>query len=528
MRLFGTMPKAPLFVVLLIVVWAFLYFWYGDTLAVAEQRGFFAFDSVAMQPYLSQPLGWLYVIGRFMLLSGVMPLLATLLIGLMLVISAWLIDRGLNLRGWYHSVALVIPFAYFVYLFYMGLNLVYLREVSWIMTIPLLGLVCSLLFAVAMRLFARRKIVVSSFWKQVDTNSPRLVWGLYGLLLLLFCGSVATACTYAENDRITCSMERFMYDEDWGAMVETAKKASNPSRTVTALYALALNQNGQLASELFNIPMQYKNAHLTRKNGVYDGGLDFVVVNCNFYAGLTRSAYHEAMEQTVLEGPSIDKLKTMVKCALIDKESALAEKYLAILKKVPFESDFVEKYSAMLNNYNLVLQDNTLASVIELQPVNDSFEQNYREPLFLGYNVNLKEAKTIRGLNNSLYACLYSKDMISFGQRIMTMIENRVQLPKIFEEAIIVMNIKNLSSLKQLGLSPYSLQGMKDFLADCFKQTDMPSKELSKEEKNEMAKEKGRKFRNKYLGTYEFYYYFQNIPDENYVIPEEMEKGGVN
>lgn len=527
-NIFNSTPKFPLFSALFLALWLFLYFMYGDMMAVAEQRSFFAFDSVAMQPYLSQPLGWLYATGRFMLLSCVSPILGTLLITIMLTLTAWYVDRALGLKGWGHAIAILLPFGYIAYMFYMGLNMVYLRELSWIMTIPLLALIASFICAVVCRFVRKCSICACGICKQVEAKNGRQIWVLYGLLVVLLIGSVAVAKTYAENDRVTCSMERLMYEEDWDGMVEQAKSVSQPSRTIAGLYAIALNQNGQLASELFNIPFQYKNAHLTRNNGEFDGGMDFIVINCNFYAGLTRAAYHEAMEQTVLEGPSIDKIKTMVKCALIDQEFALAEKYLAILKKVPFEWDFVEKYSAMLGNYNLVAADHTLASVIELQPVNDSFEQTYREPLFLGYNVSLSEAKSIRGLNNSLYACLYSKDMQGFGMRIVTMLQNNVQLSKVFEEAIVVQNIKNLSVLKQIKLQPYILQGMKDFMGDCFSPDEKPAGELTKEEKNKISKEKGRRFIDKYLGTYQFYYYFQNIPDENYVIPTEGEKGGVN
>ena len=154
--------------------------------------------------------------------------------------------------------------------------------------------------------------------------------------------------------------------------------------------------------------------------------------------------------------------------------------------------------------------------VIELQPVHDTFEQIYREPMFLGYNLALTEAKSMRGLHNSLYACLYTKDMKAFGSRILTMLEQGVPLPKIYEEAIVVQNIKNLSVLKQIKLSPYVLQEMKDFMGECF----------AKGEKAD-PKEKAKKFE-KYRGTYEYYYYFQNIPDENYIVPEEKEKGGVN
>ena len=502
--------------VMLIGLWLFLYIFYGDTLRVAQQRSFFVFDSVAMFYWLCQPLGWLYVTGRFLLLSCYWPVCGALLLSLMLTLAARLLDYALGLKGWWKVVAYAAPFAYIAFLFYRGLNLMYLREVSWTMNWPLLALVlCALLAGV--KKIVRRKA------KADDIKSAPLTKGVLAVWAALWIGCAAVAMTYAENDRLTCSMECKMMDQEWDAMAELAKKASHPSRTVAAYHALALNQNGQMATELLNIPYQYKNAHLSRNNGSFDGGLDYIVVDCNFYAGLTRSAYHEAMEQNVLEGPSIQRIKRMVQCAVADRENALAEKYLAILKKAPFEGDFVERYTAMLQDYNMVLQDPEMASVIELQPVHDSFEQVYREPLFLGYNLELQEAKSIRGLNNSLYACLYTKDMQAFGARIITMIQNGIMLPKMFEEAIVVQNIKNLSVLKQIKLSPYILQEMKDFMSECFNKEDMNLKM----EKTEMQKMKAKKFK-KYLGTYQYYYYFQNVPDENYVVPEQEKKGGVN
>lgn len=527
-KISNLLVKFRLFIFLFVVVDVFLYVWYGDTLLVAEQRSFFTFDPTPMQAYITQSFGWLYAIGRFMLLSCVSPLAGATLISLMLVLSSWLLSQAFSFKGWAYVVSIILPFCYFGYLFYMGLNLVYLRELSWIMTIPLCILLICIVIALIAKLIKKQKIVFSSLWEKAEISNPRQGGVLLGLLLALFVGSIAVAETYAQNDRITCSLEKLMYEEDWDGMVKKAKTASHPSRTVVGLYALALNQNGQMGTELFNIPMQYRNAHLSRKDGSFDGGIHYIVIYCNFYAGLTRSAYHESMEQVVLDGPSINKLKIMIKCAIIDKENALAQKYLDILKKVPFENDFVEKYSNMLNDYNLVLQDAELASVIDLQPVKDSFEQNYREPLFLGYNVKLVEAKSIRGLYNSLYACLYSKDMIGFGDRVLTMINNKMMLPKVVEEAVIVRNIKNLKVLSGMNISQYTLQGMKDFMDECFAKDQSVNAQMSKEEKNEINKKKARKYIDKYLGTYQFYYYFQNIPDENYVQTGPEENSGVN
>lgn len=500
---------------MLVALWAFLFFFYGDTLRVAQQRSFFVFDSLAMDYWLCQPLGWLYVTGRFMLLSCVWPLCGALLIAGMLTLAARLLDYALGLSGWGRVVPLVAPFAYMGFVFYRGLNLFYLREPSWIMTWPLLALVlCAVLAGVrrGMKYVKGRKHDSA----EVQKCERPLIKGVLAVFAVLWVGCAVVAMTYAQNDRLTCAMECKMMEQDWDGMAQLASTSAHPTRTVAAYHALALNQNGQLSTELFNLPYQYRNAHLSRRTGSFDGGMDYIVIDCNFYAGLTRSAYHEAMEQNVLEGPTIHRIKRMVQCALADGESALAEKYLAILKRAPFEGDFVEKYSAMVKDPGLIGQDQEMMGVIELQPVHDTFEQIYREPMFLGYNLALTEAKSMRGLHNSLYACLYTKDMKAFGSRILTMLEQGVPLPKIYEEAIVVQNIKNLSVLKQIKLSPYVLQEMKDFMGECF----------AKGEKAD-PKEKAKKFE-KYRGTYEYYYYFQNIPDENYIVPEEKEKGGVN
>ena len=189
------LTKIPTFICLLIIVWGLLYFLYGDLLFVAEQRSFFAFNSTAMQYFLCQPLGWLYVVGRFMLLSCCWPLLGSLVIALMLTISAWLLDRAFNLRGWGHLVSVSFPFLYFVYFFYMGLNLVYLRELSWIMTVPLIPLFISIIIAIVAKLLKKTTFTFSSFWKNNNFSSIQKFIVLYMLFLMVCC--IAVAVTYS-------------------------------------------------------------------------------------------------------------------------------------------------------------------------------------------------------------------------------------------------------------------------------------------------------------------------------------------
>ena len=246
---------------MLVMLWAFLYFFYGDTLQIAQQRSFFVFDTTAMNFWLCQPLGWFYVIERFLLVSCMWPIIGSLLIAAMLTLSARWLDKALAPKGWWKAIIVALPFAYFGYYFYMGLNLFYLREHIHIMSITLIAMVvCGLIALVARFRRSRAKSQEVQGGQKVQggqesLQNPNFKFQILPLAALwIVCAIIAM--TYAQNDRLTCAMECKMMQQDWDGMVELAKNASRPSRTVAAYHALALNQNGQAATELFNLRYQ--------------------------------------------------------------------------------------------------------------------------------------------------------------------------------------------------------------------------------------------------------------------------------
>lgn len=79
---------------------------------------------------------------------------------------------------------------------------------------------------------------------------------------------------------------------------------------------------------------------------------------------------------------------------------------------MPFEGDFVDKYTAMLHNRKLIDEDAELKHVLSLAPKEDYFEQNYLSPLFLGYNTGINQGMDAT-LITSAAACV-SKGLEGF------------------------------------------------------------------------------------------------------------------
>lgn len=82
----------------------------------------------------------------------------------------------------------------------------------------------------------------------------------------------------------------------------------------------------------------------------------------------------------------------------------------------------------MLDNPALVKDDAELQHVLSLDPREERFEQNYQQPLFLGYNIGLNSG-TDATLITSAAACLYSKDLQSFLARAQILAQKGLPSP---------------------------------------------------------------------------------------------------
>jgi hypothetical protein len=505
------LPFIPPFPLIFVLAWFFCSLIYNNVFYIAEQYSYLAFDKTIMQNVLDMNTGILILIGRFLLLSFHYPLFGGLLMAVMLTTCSWLIDYDFNLKGFKRLIAYVLPFLYLAWDVFQGFNLYYQNEPAYIFIYPFVALVVLVLVGVAVRLKTKRRI--TAFWKAGREEQNKVRSFSFLTIVIVFAGLIVFAVPFRVNTQTTVKMQRMMEDNDWDDMIEAALKVKRPSRSVCCYYAIALTQSGQIGTRLFDIHYQYPNMHIHTRTGEPDATTEYYACDGDFYAGLINTSYHECMEHSVIDGPSILRLKRMYLCTLLNGELELGYKYLNLISKMPFESAFVQKYGPLLYSPSMVKKDPDLAKVAEVIPLEDSFEQWYRTPLFIGYNVMLSSGRSMRALYNSLAACLYNKDLEAFYIRTLPL--RGGTLPKNFEEAVVLYGLKDADRIKAFQVSPVTLETTKSFLSDALNY------------KGQNRKEVYYKLCSQYLGYYPFYYYFENIPDENYFLTNR-EKGRVN
>lgn len=363
-------------VIAFIGFWIFAAILYGDVFYMAEQYSLFAFDQQIMEFILDQPGGKLYWFGRLLLLSYHEPWIGGFLMSVLLTGTVCLVRKSFALQGKWEWISLLPSILVLWYLIQKGQNLYYQQEPSVVFLWPLAVFILAALISIAFHFIAG---------KPSHPVSPSR-WG-QGICGVLFLGLYLYTWTGKENERITASMQRAYQEQNWDKMIQQARQAKQPTRSVAAYHAIALLQTGGLLNNLLDIPYQYPDLGLINRGGLPDDGTDLYLSDCCLSSGLVNTAYHQAMERMVIDGPSCYTLKQLFFCSLLNEEYALANKYLYLLQQVPFESDFVRKYMPLVANPKGILEQPFFNRILALKPKNDSFEQSYRSPLFIGYPI---------------------------------------------------------------------------------------------------------------------------------------------
>lgn len=501
----------PIFIVTFMLLWSFCSIVYGEIFYLSEQFSYFAFDKCLMQDIIDLWYGPIVLVGRFFLLSFKNIYAGGFILAFMLTVFTWLLDYCLNLKKKWKILTILPAYGFIAFLTNQGLNIFYEHEPAQIFMFPFLGLVGIGIATLIIRIKTKRPI--SSLISPQKNIGAKYQWAEVGLSLIFFILLCIFVNTKQQNALITATMQHQMQEQKWDDMIETAKKAKHPSRPVCAYYAIALEQTDQLITKMFDIFYQYPNIHLKNKTLIEDSGTYYYSGDCNFIAGLINSAYHFNMEQSVMGGLTIYRIKSMILCTIITHENNLAEKYMDILEKTPFERDFIEKYRPMIFKHSLIKTDPMLVKIMDVMPVENAFEQQFTTPTFLGYNVGLLRGRSIHALYNCLASCLYTKNIGGFLKRIGVLSQQEIMSNNYFQEVLILNAVRNIRKMDLSQFDPYILNSIRQLLNDAamFKGKD--------------SKFKGEALKNNYIGRYSFYYFYQNIPDDNYASVKRTRMG---
>lgn len=470
------------------------------------EENYFCTDAVMMQHVTSERFGYLYWGGRFLLMIFQWPWLGTLFIALLLTFCAWCVDRLIPHK--FHGAGFAVPAAILWWTIYRGYNL-YMRcdPSQWLVV----AVVITAVFAIAalIRAFIGKKTCPKKItWKQQ-----------YGSVIMFV--AIAFVGVYAwmfrQNVILSCDMQNKMLDENWQGMIDDALRARHPDHSVAAFYAIACNQQHLLLENLFNIDMNYDDPHLDNIKGLQEG--ENYIAEMDFQAGMMLSTYRVAQGHLCLLGPRLRYLKLLAVSAIIEGDQALAYRFLTLIDKMPGQHQFVEKYTYLLQNPDSAEQYTSIMRLLDIAPqiteeMNSKgvFEQDYRSPIFIGYNL----ATTLvnpESMLTSMAAALYVKSLDNVVARAKAMQAQGVQLPLCVQQAIVIASLTNKTVLNSFSIDSSVVQEVNSFAQD--------ASPYMKEKDRQKAAEA---LRDKWKGTYMYYYFCGNLNTNK----DNVDDSGVN
>lgn len=473
-----------------LAIWSLLCILYGDVLYRTEQESFVALDAALMKPVTDMEFGNWYFAGRLALSLFSCRWIGGTLLALMLTAIVWLINYVCRIPSRLWSIAWLVPLGFFAWYVQLGYHIFFEVEPSVFLLVPMLTFMALALVALPVSFLLRQPFRKGEKTKNRLTLALLLlvvagvagcICGLQGFTFLVLFFSAFALCTGAfllellwsekpktsgkhsvsfgllaiilvtagawyaasyinDNEITSCRQQNRMMEGDWQGMIEDGLAARQPNRTVAAYYAIGLVFTDQILDRLFQIPFHYPDVRLNERSKNDEYGL--LLPDCNYAAGLLNPAYHSAFEHVVSNGLRLRHLKRMAICSILNDEPLLAKKYMRILSLVPFEKAFVEKYEPMIENRDLIKEDPELSHVMSLYPHESRFEQYYRQPTFMGYNMGLLSGSDAT-LITSAAATLYSKDLRSFMLRAMAFQQKGWPLPQCMQEAIVLYDMTN-------------------------------------------------------------------------------------
>lgn len=491
-------------------------FTYGDVFHQIAMQDFVCSDAEAMTFVRRLACGNLFWAARYVLLVFRSQWLGALLMAALLTLTAWLFDRVVPRRlTAMHGIGFVPVLGLLSWFVYRGYNLFLRCEISTFVVYTMALFLVSLLVGIVGCIVHRRA--------EAPVQGKTVAWAAL-LGVLLYGGLTWQAFVPGENVRKSCQMQNLMAEEEWEAMAEVGRSCHNPSRSVAALYVIALVQQNCLLQHVFDIPYNYPKIELDDIGG-NDEGINYIA-DCNFYAGLSNSAYHTSMENHVMIGPRLTAFKRMALCAILNDEPELARRYMTLINKVPFEGDFAERYTPYIGHPESLAREPMFANILQLSPREDRFEQNYRQPIFLGYNVGLLSGSDAT-LVTSVATCMYSKDLNNLLLRT-NFLQQKVQtLPLAVQQSIAVASLKRDGLLDQypsVKSNQMLMPELRRFIADAQPYLQRQKTVANDEERDALRREMAEGLREDWLGTYYYYYYCGNIDQT----VKKTESHGVN
>lgn len=238
-------------------------------------------------------------------------------------------------------------------------------------------------------------------------------WGVVNLVIIAVLAIGVKHFWYSDyNFHKELSMQRYMEQEDWQAMLdEAADLQDEPTRAIVMMKNLALFRQGRQGDVMYHYLTGAKAC-----DAPFRVNMTQVIGRSLYYQyGLPNYCYRWCMEDGVEYGWRAEYLKHMTRCALLNREYRVARKYIDMLKHTRYHREWAESQERFLAGEEALKNDKNYASIMHLMNFKDrlSSDQAIMEQFLMNHFIYDPSPDTLYQ-EQAAYAGLWSKDIPTF------------------------------------------------------------------------------------------------------------------
>ena len=300
----------------------------------------------------------------------------------------------------------------------------------------------------------------AKYKKQKANNKKWIPWAVQAAMLAVVTWGVFHYWYKDENFHHEVKMQHLIDQTNWeGVLQEAATQQDEPTRAIVMMRNLALTRLGRQGNDMY----QYLNGSKAY-NAPFPMRLMMVCGSLIYYQyGMLNYCNRLCTELGVEFDWRAEHYKYLIRCALLNGEKELAQKYINILKNTMYFDEWAKKAENLLNNPQLIAKDFEMEPITHMLHYSDklSGDNGYVERFLMNQLAKSDYSDDPIFQEQSLLASLWVKDPELFFRHFSVYLSKHPDgpIPMAYQEAAYIFGmIMELPNLDKLPIS----QGVRD------------------------------------------------------------------